>query len=103
MESLSIIQNFPNTVLGFSHITGGGIIDNLPRILPDNLTYKITESYSIPRIFRWIQEKSRCSRETMLRTFNNGIGMIGVFRDNDKINEILEKYNCFKLGVLGKN
>jgi len=97
---LSIIKNYNDIALGFAHITGGGIVDNLPRILPNELTYKITENYIVPKIFRWIQEKSRCTNAVMDRTFNNGIGVIGVFKNDEKLNEIFEKYGCFKLGVL---
>jgi phosphoribosylamine--glycine ligase len=99
---LSIIKNYRDVALGFAHITGGGIVDNLPRILPSHLTYKITEKYIVPKIFRWIQEKSRCTDAVMDRTFNNGIGVIGVFKNDSKLNEIFEKYGCFKLGVLEK-
>jgi phosphoribosylamine---glycine ligase len=103
MEVLSIIENYSReTVYGFAHITGGGIIDNLPRIFDVNkFDYKIND-YPIPKIFKWIQEKSKCSNLVMQKTFNNGIGIIGIFEDNDELVEILEKYKCFKLGVLVK-
>ncbi len=62
---------------GIAHITGGGIIENLPRILPGHLTAHIQQdSWEWPEIFRWLQQKGRISTEDMRRTFNCGVGMI---------------------------
>ena len=72
---LNIIAEFP--VHGISHITGGGLIDNIPRILPTNCQAVIhKESFHIPPIFTFIQENGNISEVEMLRTFNNGIGMV---------------------------
>lgn len=64
-------------IKGMSHITGGGILENLQRILPEGLGAEIDiEKISIPPIFTLIQEKGNIEQEEMFRTFNMGIGFI---------------------------
>jgi phosphoribosylformylglycinamidine cyclo-ligase len=64
---------------GLCHVTGGGITENLPRILPDNLCAEIDpNSWQRLPIFDWIQEQGNIADEEMLRVFNSGIGMIVV-------------------------
>jgi phosphoribosylformylglycinamidine cyclo-ligase len=62
-----------------AHITGGGLTDNLPRILPAGRSAVIdTRAWRVPLLFRLIQEMGRVSDVEMRRTFNMGIGMIVV-------------------------
>ena len=69
---------------GAAHITGGGITDNIPRILPDKYMAKINlASWSFPKIFKLIQEKAMLTNFDMLKTFNCGIGMILVINKKD--------------------
>ena len=56
-EIPEIIDKYKENLLGICHITGGGIIENLPRILPDELTFELND-YEFPDIFKWIQNKS---------------------------------------------
>ncbi len=64
-------------VKGFAHITGGGISENLPRILPANTQANInTSSWEQPAIFDWLQQNGNVTNEEMLKTFNCGLGMI---------------------------
>ncbi len=64
---------------GFAHITGGGITDNLPRVLPRGLAAQIDlTSWEQPPIFGHLQSLGKVEREEMFRTFNMGIGMIAV-------------------------
>ncbi len=64
---------------GLAHITGGGLIDNLPRILPRNCDAVIdTKSWRVPAIFKLLQENGRVPREEMYQVFNMGIGMAAV-------------------------
>ncbi|WP_273951171.1 phosphoribosylformylglycinamidine cyclo-ligase [Leuconostoc mesenteroides] len=66
-----------NLVQSMAHITGGGIIENLPRALPDNVSAEISwGSWPILPIFHELQAKGHLSLEDMLLTFNNGLGMI---------------------------
>jgi phosphoribosylformylglycinamidine cyclo-ligase len=68
-----------NLVAGMAHITGGGITENLPRILPRNVSAEIdTGSWPMPPIFRHLRELGQVGEEEMLRTFNMGIGLIAV-------------------------
>lgn len=60
-----------------AHITGGGITENLPRVLPEAAQAQIrADAWARPKIFNWLQEKGGVSDSEMLRTFNCGIGMI---------------------------
>ena len=62
---------------GIAHITGGGITENLPRVLPVNTTAKIdTNSWNRPEIFNWLQQNGNVEDLEMYRTFNCGIGLI---------------------------
>jgi phosphoribosylformylglycinamidine cyclo-ligase len=65
------------TVKGMAHITGGGLIDNPPRILPPNVAARIRlGSWPVPPLFELIAETGRVSTEEMARVFNLGIGML---------------------------
>jgi phosphoribosylformylglycinamidine cyclo-ligase len=72
---LSLLDKVP--VHAFAHITGGGLTENLPRVLPlgTNAHVDLT-SWEFPAIFKWLQEKGNVSLPDMLITFNCGIGMI---------------------------
>jgi phosphoribosylformylglycinamidine cyclo-ligase len=64
-------------IKGMAHITGGGITDNLPRILPEGTAAQIDRSaWRVPGIFQWLQQTGRVPDDEMLRTFNMGIGLI---------------------------
>ncbi|MGE3919358.1 MAG: phosphoribosylformylglycinamidine cyclo-ligase [Gammaproteobacteria bacterium] len=64
-------------LLGIAHITGGGITENLPRILPPHTQASVDlSSWVKPAIFQWMQEQANISKHEMLKTFNCGIGMI---------------------------
>jgi phosphoribosylformylglycinamidine cyclo-ligase len=66
-------------VKGLAHITGGGITENLPRILPEGCGAAVdSTAWIVPPIFRFIQERGRIGREEMFRTFNMGVGLIVV-------------------------
>lgn len=63
-------------VRGMAHITGGGITENLPRVLPEGLGAEIDPgAWELPELFRWIQNTGRIDTAEMRRTFNCGIGM----------------------------
>ncbi len=65
-------------VLGMAHITGGGLTENLPRMLKNNEHSILLDlvSWEIPEIFNWLQENGNISRREMLRTFNCGVGFV---------------------------
>ncbi len=69
-----------------SHITGGGLLENIPRVLPDNVDAIIdAKSWTRPLIFDWLQEQGNVIDEEMYRTFNNGIGMVIVVAKEDAV------------------
>ncbi len=88
-----LLENGIN-IKGMAHITGGGIIDNIPRILPDGFCAFI-DSRSFPSlsVFNFITERLKLPKEELYRTFNMGIGMVIVVdRDNgEKIRSILNE------------
>ena len=71
-------------VLALAHITGGGLTENLPRILPEGLSAKIDPgSWERPELFDWIQSQGDIGEDEMRRVFNCGIGMVAVTRPDD--------------------
>ena len=67
------------TINAIAHITGGGLLENIPRVLPANTQADInTSSWKMPAIFDWLQQQGNVEQEEMYRTFNCGIGMIVV-------------------------
>ena len=71
-------------IKGLAHITGGGLIDNLPRVLPKNCDAVIeTKSWRVPDIFKTIQRNGNVDRAEMFQVFNMGIGMAAVVSERD--------------------
>ena len=89
---------------GIAHITGGGLTENIPRILPNTVAAQIdTSAWRQPAAFRWIQENGKISDDEMLKIFNCGIGLALII--NKKYLSDLNKYvNKHKLKsfVIGK-
>ena len=102
-----IIRKIRDRLKGCAHITGGGITENLSRILPDGRSALIKiDSWKRQNIFKLIQDKANLSDQDMLGTFNCGIGMIivvdkknkdSVIKDCDKLN-----YKIFEIGNITK-
>lgn len=96
-----IISNID--VHALAHITGGGLLENLPRVLPENTCGVInTSSWSMPAVFEWLQQNGNVEQLEMFRTFNCGIGMVIVApeKDAESILQILED-NATKAWQLG--
>ncbi len=80
-------------VRAFAHITGGGLLENLPRVLPGGVAAEIdAAAWPLPGVFKWLAEAGGIARQEMARTFNCGIGMAVVAAPDkaDEIAEILE-------------
>ncbi len=78
---LSLIKNLP--VNAISHITGGGLLENIPRVLPNNLAAKLdTSSWIMPDIFKWLQTEGKIDSKEMYRVLNCGVGMVVVTPKN---------------------
>ncbi len=88
-----------------SHITGGGLTENLPRVMPQNTRAQIdVNSWALPDVFKWIQQQGNIEDMEMYRTFNCGIGMVLVVNEEDADNaiDVLNKAgeSAFKLGKI---
>lgn len=76
-------------IKAMAHITGGGLLDNIPRVMPEGLGVRIREgSWPVPRIFREIRERGKVGESEMFRTFNMGIGMAVVVSAKDALGTI---------------
>ena len=72
---LSLIQNLP--VHAISHITGGGLLENIPRVLPKHLAANLDKnSWELPHIFKWLQSEGNIDMMEMYRVLNCGVGMV---------------------------
>ncbi|SDK51184.1 phosphoribosylformylglycinamidine cyclo-ligase [Methylophilus rhizosphaerae] len=72
---LKLLETLP--VKGMAHITGGGITENIPRVLPAGLTAEVQKSsWTLPPLFQWLQAQGNIAPLEMYRTFNCGIGMV---------------------------
>lgn len=79
LHEVKAIQRAGVNIKALAHITGGGIVENLPRVLPPKLTYELfPHSWQVPPIFRLIQQEGSISDVEMMRAFNMGLGMIVV-------------------------
>ncbi len=92
-------------VKALAHITGGGLIENLPRVLTKGTSANINyNSWQVPAIFSWLQKQGQIKDQEMHRTFNCGIGMVLVCapKDAEEIQDILQKNGeeVFRIGCL---
>ncbi len=72
------------SVKAAAHITGGGFVENIPRVLPRTLSATVdASSWEMPGVFNWLQDKGELSVRDMARTFNCGIGMVIVVQASD--------------------
>ena len=94
-------------IKGLSHITGGGFIENIPRMMPEGTKAVIYEDwFEIPPIFKLMESKGNVKHSSMFNTFNMGIGMVAAVdeKDADKTLKILEKIGekAYKIGVVAE-
>jgi len=80
-----LVSNAPvGLIKGLAHITGGGLIDNLPRILPKTCDAMIeTKSWRVPLLFRILEQNGKIARAEMYQVFNMGIGMVAIVGERD--------------------
>ncbi|MFC1510933.1 phosphoribosylformylglycinamidine cyclo-ligase [Candidatus Margulisiibacteriota bacterium] len=102
---LKLIKRY--RVKGIAHITGGGIPENLARIIPKRAQAVIDlNSWSVPSIFKLIQRKGKISQDEMFKTFNMGIGMIIVVeaKQADRVMTFLrkQKEKAYLIGEIGR-
>ncbi len=94
---LELLRQFDQSVHGISHITGGAFYDKISRILPKNIDVRIDKnSWSVPEIFRLIQNKGNIEDKEMYHTLNMGIGMVLVV-EAQLASAIIKKLSELKL------
>ena len=94
-------------VKGLAHITGGGIVGNVPRMLPAGTRARIRkDAWPRPEIFKWLQQTGNVPEDEMWRVFNCGVGMVAcVARDQVKLATMLlerEGELAFEIGSIEK-
>ena len=94
-------------VKGMAHITGGGLTENIPRILKKGLIADVNlSSWKFPKAFQWLQEKGKISQSDMLRIFNCGIGMVCILDKSEveMAKKILSRHKLrtFEVGSIVK-
>lgn len=102
-------QLLPSTkkglILGLSHITGGGLVENLPRALPDNLTADIDMStWEVPEIFKWLIKVGGVPVNDALKTLNLGVGMVAIVKP-ENVDQVIKNLEAagetvYKIGQL---
>lgn len=95
-------------VKAMAHITGGGLLENIPRVLPEGLGAWIsTSTWPVPSVFKWLAQKALISGNEMARTFNCGIGFVVIVaqEDADEVTKILEAEGekVFRIGEVEVN
>ena len=75
---------------GLSHITGGGFLENIPRVLPSGTgCYVDANAWELPPVFRWLMKEGGVRPLEMARTFNNGVGMVLIV-GRDKVDKVIQ-------------
>ena len=86
------------TIKGLAHITGGGLIDNIPRILPLNCDALIqAKNWHVPRIFKILQQDGRIDVREMYQVFNMGIGMVAVIAE-ENAQRVMSRLKAKRIG-----
>lgn len=76
---LAVLKEFGKEIKGLAHITGGGLLDNVPRILQPGLQARLhRDAWQMPKLFSWLQQQGGVADTEMHRVFNCGIGMVAV-------------------------
>jgi phosphoribosylaminoimidazole (AIR) synthetase len=87
-------------IKGMAHITGGGITENLPRVLPDGLGFSLDrQSWRVPPIFTWLQAAGQLDDAEMFRAFNMGVGLIMVCSP-EHAGDLLSVQGSWRLGEI---
>ncbi|MDD2669716.1 phosphoribosylformylglycinamidine cyclo-ligase [Zoogloea sp.] len=81
---LALMETRAGLVKGMAHITGGGLLENVPRVLADNLTAVLKkDAWEMPHLFQWLQQAGNVDAQEMYRVFNCGIGMVVIVAKED--------------------
>ena len=108
LKEISLIQNKNIKIKGLCHITGGGLLDNPPRVLPDDLQMRLRKKdwNNDDNFYDWVRQVTGTSQEELFRVFNCGLGMLIVAspEDSHKIQELfyLSNISYYNVGVIEK-
>ena len=92
---LNILKNYK--INSISHITGGGLLENLPRSIPKHLSVEIdSQSWQMPEVFEWLKHEGKILQHDMYRIFNCGIGMVLIVNE-EFVDDILNEISSNKL------
>jgi phosphoribosylformylglycinamidine cyclo-ligase len=81
---LGLLRTHPGAIHGMAHITGGGLLENIIRVVPEGLGLAIdTSTWAMPAVFEWLQREGKVPHEEMWRTFNCGIGFTLILAPGD--------------------
>jgi phosphoribosylformylglycinamidine cyclo-ligase len=106
-DSSALLQTRPQPIKAFAHITGGGFVDNIPRVLPKSLDVVIKKgSWDMLPIFKIIETKSGVPDDELYQVFNMGIGMVSIV-SAEKANDVLkfiraQKHKAWLIGEVVK-
>ncbi|AET38301.1 bifunctional aminoimidazole ribotide synthase/glycinamide ribotide synthase Ecym_2586 [Eremothecium cymbalariae DBVPG len=94
-----------NLLLGLAHITGGGLVENIPRALPKHLRAIVDNStWTVPPVFKWFSKAGNVPVEDILKTFNMGIGMVAIVKKEnvDRVKQLLQQAGetVYEIGYL---
>lgn len=104
---LAVLKQFGKQIKGLAHITGGGLLDNVPRILQPGLQARLQrDAWEMPKLFSWLQQQGGVADTEMYRVFNCGIGMVAVVpaAQADAIAQALRAQGetVYQLGVIAE-
>ncbi len=98
-KSVLDLLNEGTTVHGIAHITGGGIMENITRVIPEGLAIEVnTQSWEQPAVFDWLREHGNIDQTEMLRTFNCGVGLCLIVENNDA-DSVIQHFNEHELSA----
>jgi len=101
LKPVTALQKAGITIHGMAHITGGGLIDNPPRMLPKGLDVVIRkDALTVPPIYNFLQEKGKIDPEEMYRVFNMGIGYVIAIRRADTARALKALKNGIEIGTI---
>ncbi len=100
-----LIEQDDSPIKALAHLTGGGFIENIPRVLPDHLSARINKNrWPVPPLFRWLHRTGGVQEQEMYRVFNMGIGMVAVV-SAERAAEVMRQVpeECWVIGALEKS
>ena len=107
LKAVQAVMNARTGIKGMAHITGGGLVENIPRVLPKSCSAELdTRSWKVLPVFNMIETLGKVPKDDMYRTFNMGIGFVLVVDQKDEAKTMAAirkaKFSCAKIGKIVK-